>query len=45
MKEKVLEKQNFPVQEECPEIATSVSCVLEDKASFNGELLCISLFI
>jgi hypothetical protein len=36
VKEKGLENQNFPFQEECNEIATSVSCVLEDKARFNA---------
>jgi len=45
MKEKELENQNFPFQEECNEIATSVSCVLEDKARFNGEFLCISVYL
>jgi len=45
MREKGLENQNFPVQEECNEIAASVSCVLEDKATFNGKLLCISVYL
>jgi hypothetical protein len=45
MKEKGLENQNFPFHEEYNEIATSVSCVPEDKARFNGELLCISIYM
>jgi len=45
VKEKGLENQNFPFQEEGNDIATSVSCVLEDKARFNGELLCISVYL
>lgn len=45
MKEKGLENQKFPFQEECNENATSVSCVLQDKARFNGKLLCISVYL
>lgn len=43
MKEKSLENQNFPFQEECIDSVTSVSYVLEDKVGSNGELLCISV--
>jgi hypothetical protein len=43
VKEKRLENQNIPFQEECIDSATSVSYVLEDKVSCNGELLCISV--
>jgi hypothetical protein len=45
MKEKGLENQKFPFQEECNETATSVSCVLQDEARFNGELLCMSVYL
>jgi hypothetical protein len=41
VKEKGFENQNFEFQEECIEGATPVSCVLEDKARYNGELLFI----
>jgi hypothetical protein len=44
MKGEVLGNNNFPFQEECNEHATPVSCVLEDKARCNGELLCFCVY-